>query len=281
MRINKKLAVSIIERSYPKIHESLNSWHDAYFLNNVDRKNNQRHFVRACFRHLGDTVESVHYPHIECIHELLSNINVLGIPPKNKRGDFGSIISALIQLDKLKFIYRDNLHDIPLNQWRNIAQHSSYAINKESGLIVCVYGNGRHKIEITSDEIYNLLCRLNDLHSLQKIALDLFLCEFMDDINFNSNDTIISLETIFGGILNNINVYGFHLKSMKNTSGFYQFELVDINESGVKGLNKLLWMIKEQVLLLKEKGIESTFNLYTKKGDKITSVTIELVNSRM
>lgn len=276
---NKNLAVSIIENNYPEIHESLACWHDAYYLQNVNRDMNQRYFVRACFRHLGDTVESVLYPHIKCIYELLSNIEELGI--SNNKNNTGAMISALIELDKLKLIYKENLCGVSLNQWRNISQHSSYFIQKSSKNIICNYAQGKHSIELSNDDLYDLLCTLNQLQTLQKIAIDFFLVEFMDSINLSSKEPVeVSLETIFGNICNNIGVYGFDVNKVENILGIYHFKLIDTKGTGARGLNDVLMNAYSHILMLKDKGIESIFELYTIKGNKVTEARIELANKK-
>ncbi|MCX0440811.1 hypothetical protein, partial [Aeromonas veronii] len=68
MQSNKAAVISIVEGEYASIHASLENYHDSYFLQNQHMSDNPRHIVRAYFRMMGDTIESVHYPHIQFMY---------------------------------------------------------------------------------------------------------------------------------------------------------------------------------------------------------------------
>jgi hypothetical protein len=274
---DKAKAVLIINNIYPRIHESLACWHDAFFLQNHDESDNPRHIARACFRMLGDTIESVHAPHIEFIYKMLVNLESVQIHGRPESVSFGKEISNLIEIEIFEKIYKQHLFGVSFSQWRNIANHSSYRYDSKSKVIICNYGsNNSQTIKITIDELIQLMNKLNQLQALHKIAVDFFIVEFMHEVDFKSMTNVeLSLETIIGQIGNNLGLNGYKILSTQHILGNLMFKLEDSNSNGSSGLREVFPMLHNYLAMLYEKGMSPVFELFDLKGNKLTEVYLE------
>lgn len=274
---DKEKAVSIIDNIYPQIHESLACWHDAFFLQNHDGSDNPRHISRACFRMLGDMVESVHAPHIEFIYKMLVNLKSTEIHGRPENVSFGKKISNLMEIGVFEKIYKENLLGVSLNQWRNIANHSSYGYNLKAKVITCNYGNNNsHTIDITVNELILLMNKLNQLQALHKIAVGFFIAEFIYEVDFEGmTDIELSLETIIGQIGNNLGLHGYKILNTQNILGNLIFKLEDSNSKGTSGLQEAIPMLQNYLTILYEKGMSPVLELFDLKGNKLMEVYLE------
>ncbi|MGB5918165.1 hypothetical protein [Arcobacter sp.] len=271
--VDKNNFIKKIEDDYMNIHEALNSYHDAYFIENINKEVKLRHFTRSSFRQIGDTLEATFKPYITIIYNLLRIGKKVKIVD-SKKPSFGDYISSLTTIDYLKTIYINELKNITLNQWRNISQHSSYKVDEEANTIICTYGNNK-SITITQLEIEQLLVKLDEIHALHKIAIDFILFELTNEINFDFELKDLSIETIISDLCSTMSTYQYPVIDINIEEEKYKFVVLDKNGNLKPEFIKALNQVSAQIFMLKEKGIFPLFGLYSVSGNKIAEGKID------
>jgi hypothetical protein len=274
MLADQDKCISIIHECYPKIHESLACWHDAFFLQDHTSQTDPRLVSRACFKMLGDTIESVHASFVNFIYKISINNKSSPLFNRPENVSFGKAIDELINHKELAVIYKQNLYGVSFSQWRNIAQHSSYKYNRDKNKVVCSYGsNNKKSIEITIDELLELMGTLNILQALQKIALDFFLIEYREKIDLTSiGDLALSTETIISEMGLTLSLQGYNVISAQNILGNWLFKIEDSQGQGVSLFKLFIIGSTLSFLLtsLRKKGVEPIIELFDLNGVKLT-----------
>ncbi len=273
---NKEKGVSIIEQMYSRIQESLACWHDAFFLQQDVNSRNPRHTVRAYFRMLGDMVESTHKPHTLLIYRMLSCDPLNPLYGRSEAVSFGKAVSSLLEINELVSMYKSKLFDVSLSQWRNIAQHSNYQFNKRSEIITCTYGlNNTRTVNLTVEQLLELLLVLNKLQGLQKIVVSFCMIEFMKDIQFDKYGEIeVTIETIISQLGNGIGLEGFKVLSVTNDAGLCVFKIEDTANKGLVSFKQMVNSMAHFMAMLKETGHEPVFELFNLHGKKLTEARV-------
>lgn len=273
---NKEKGISIVERMYPEIHESLACYHDSFFLQHEVRTSNPRHRVRAYFRMLGDAIESTHKPHVLFLYKMLASNPSNQLFGRPEDVSFGKAVSSLVEISDLENAYKTKLFGVSLSQWRNIAHHSNYKYQKAFDRIVCKYGaSNTQEIDITIDQLLELLFVFNKLQALQKIAVDFCLIEFMKDIQFDKYGNIeLTVETIISQIGNSIGLHGFKVLSVTNDDEWCTFKIEDSADKGLYAFKQMTNQTGHFMAMLKQAGHNPIFELFSSKGQKLTEARI-------
>ncbi|MDR9425714.1 MAG: hypothetical protein RI567_10585 [Marinobacter sp.] len=270
-RERKADLIDLLESGYPSIHEALNSYHDAFFLLNINEKSKLRHFARSCFRQMGDSIEATHKPYIELISNLVAIYR--NLDGSHKKTSFGGNVSRLTEVDLFRKIYVDRLNGVPINQWRNICQHSSYQTIPESNQVKCDYGKDK-EIILDKNEILFLMSRLDQLHTLHKIAIDFMVLDLSSELDLGVNLGMISMETIIGDLCSTLSTLQYPITEIKNEKKKLKISVVDRQGAGKKGLQYAMTQVSMLLIMLHKKGFSPIFGLYSKSGTKITEARL-------
>lgn len=267
IELDKENFIKILENDYMSIHEALNSYHDAFFLENIRKDTKLRHFTRSCFRQIGDTLESTFKPYVSMIYKLLkAGGKVQEITSKRK--NFGDYVSSLTSIDYLEKIYINELQGISLSQWRNISQHSSYQVDENTNSIVCSYANNKSKT-LTSLDLERLMIKLDEIHAFHKIAIDLIMLELTPEVNLNFELEHLSFETLTGDISSTLATYQYPVIEIIKDEKKIKFVVLDKNGRLKDGFINALQQVSAQIYMLTEKGVTPLFGLYSASGKKI------------
>lgn len=133
-------------------------------------------FAYEAFRNIGSLLEATMLPYLRellHIHEELHGRTVAKI--EIAAIDFGSIISRLEKWVAPKLL-RPQPTNLPLNQWRNIAQH--FSVSHKGERILCHYGRvPKRSFELTRDELWDVLVALFSVHSALRTAHTIFFLD--------------------------------------------------------------------------------------------------------
>ncbi|EBH2787445.1 hypothetical protein FLQ72_005101, partial [Salmonella enterica] len=205
---NRSEFIKCIESHYPSIHEALENYHDTCFLYNINCKLQNREIVRGYFRMMGDTIESTHYLLLQFIYDTLTLSNSSPIYNRNRDISHGKMIAELLNIEYFDVLLNKNLNNIPLNQWRNISQHSSYKYNKTTEEIILSYGkNSSAHIKIY--ELEKVMVKLNILQKWLKIAFEFTYLEFIDSIDIHKEELKITNESLLSQLGNILPLNGY------------------------------------------------------------------------
>lgn len=271
---NQREFINSIESYYPKIHESLENYHDTYFLYKEDPGLENREIIRYYFRMIGDTIESTHYLLLRFVYNTLTLSDKTPICGKDKKISYGKIVSELLNIDYFNFLLKNNLNNISLNQWRNICQHSSYKYNTEREEVTCFYGKNSF-IKININEIKKIMIKLNTLQQWLKIAFDFTFLEFIDFISISREKLKITNESLYSQLGNILPLNGYSILDLDKTLDHWTIKIKDNNSLGIEGFKNSTALFYPVLKGFHFNKIKITIVLYNNQGKSIQKLFLE------
>lgn len=133
----------------------------------------------AYMKHIGDTLELAVKMETQEIYTLLRIIQRKDIDYlKIKKVNFGSTINNIIEQGRLLQILKTSPISIKLSDWRNIAYHHTYSIEKNK--IICCFGKEKDKFEVTIDELKEYTSQIIRACNSIDLARRIFLYDNID-----------------------------------------------------------------------------------------------------
>jgi hypothetical protein len=114
--------------------------------------------VFSKFETIGTLIESIIQP---ALRELLAHVRIIGQgdwdAERVRALDFGIVVDQLVNAVGLKAACEPQPWGIRLNQWRNVAQHSSYSLSGD--MIAVLYGKAPKSktVQLTREQLQNLM----------------------------------------------------------------------------------------------------------------------------
>ncbi|ELB2850416.1 hypothetical protein R8O04_23180 [Vibrio sp. 2094] len=265
--------ISIVEECYTKVHHSLANYHDAFFLQNYESLTQTRLKVRAYFRMLGDTLESVHFPHIQFMYQVLTKVPDSVLYGRKLQVSNGKAVSELLEINEFRLALEGSLKNVSLSQWRNISHHSSYHYDTTRDLVICTYGND-NKVELTFNELETLMVDFDTIQALLKICVDFPLMDFLGSFEFDSS-LELTVETLLSQLGNTLALNSYTLIGIDKVLNSWTINIEDTGMRGVKGFKSNGPMFFPYIGLLSEKGINVTLELFTPAGTSIQKAMVQ------
>ena len=180
---------SALKKNSQKCIKAFKNWDNDIFrgisqsvsILNLDRdrsKMNLEDFAKDCFEYVGNFIEVNINAYLRLIFQHISIIKYNSKKFEDIRElSLGTIIRSLKEEKSLKEIVNPSPWNIPLNQWRNIAQHYKYDIYNDA--ILCKYGNfpKEKEIKISKIELWLLVNKLAKIQGVLKVAHHLFFLD--------------------------------------------------------------------------------------------------------
>lgn len=268
---NRSEFIDSIESYYPIVHESLENYHDTCFLYNENHELQNREIARGYFRMMGDMIESTHYLLLRFVYNTLTLSNKSEIFKKDRNISFGKMIAELINMENFNFLLKGYLSNIPLNQWRNISQHSSYKYNHKKGEVICTYGKNL-SIDMKLSDLRNLIIKLNTLQQWLKICFDFTYLEFIDSITLSPKTLRVSNESWLSQLGNILPLNGYSILDVNKILDHWTIKIKDNNNLGIEGFKnsvELFMPILKGFYLNKIKLTIELFNINEKSIQKL------------
>ena len=213
---NVKAVKKSLIKFYPLIQKALEGYSEAFHLSTLHLDKSANLFVRTVYRELGDILETSLLPILRQVHSLFSITKKYAFSFNSINAHFGEIVSDLCKIKKIEFLYKDFLYNVPLNQWRNIAHHSSYEFFEDRQIVICRYGtNNIKEVVIHKNEIEKFIKLIDKIFCLHKIAITFFTSDNGRLIVKSLPKLNISKDTIYASILAVFEVEGFKVLSLE------------------------------------------------------------------
>lgn len=159
-------------------------------------------FAYETFRNIGSLLEATMLPYLrELLHlheahkgSQLVKADILAL-------DFGAVISRLESRFGATAL-RPQPWNIPLNQWRNIAQH--FAVESNAAIVTCRYGRGNSRtIQLTREELWNALVSIFSMHLAIRTSHTIFFMDHSDALaahcnGFDRKDSDLQFQFVVG-----------------------------------------------------------------------------------
>lgn len=135
-------------------------------------------FAYEAFRNIGSLLEATTQPYLRELLHIHRQGAANGVASKDDISalDFGTVVAQLEAGPLSADLLRPQPWNLPLNQWRNIAQH--YSIASDGATISCRYGKrNRAEIRLTRTELTEALASIFSLHLAIRTAHTIFFLD--------------------------------------------------------------------------------------------------------
>lgn len=264
---------------YPKIDRGLKNSQQLFHLEGDKSIERLDLFGKVCFREIGDMIEGSLKPFMQ--FALLMSYIADG---KNKTGmeiqemSLGGIVNEFLKTNKFTEIYQPSPWKVPINQWRNIAQHFSFKVDATNLNLECEYGTTNKKtIKIDRDSLIDLMIKIHAICYLHKIAHLFFFIDNMDDLSgkFSATSFDISEDSIKSHVLSAIISNKFKLLSLKREQD-WDMELLDPikrrPEARYTALNNIAAAFR---LLIRDRNLNLTVHYWDRKGKQTLKAIVK------
>lgn len=261
------------------VHEALVSYQDSATLASTAHLENKRTIVKSGFSLLGDIVESSLYPQLKLFYRVLTLSKDSSLYGNTTNFSNGKVVSELIDSSEvLDALFKKLLRDVPLNQWRNISNHSSYKYDKSSDSIFCEYGsNNNQSVTLKYEEFFELFKYIDCIHLFLKTCLQLSSAELDVKKEIISNDEIYELtkESIMSQIGNVLAILNYDVLSIGKTLNQWKINITDTSSLGVDKFRELgNELIPYFVCMYKVHGVMMELEIFDTKGRTFQKMSI-------
>ena len=160
----------IINENYCNISDSFRHFAENALINNYEPPEQGNIKMQYLFNLINTVVEVYIKPQILLHYNLFCN--------KERTKTLGEMVGGLSEFDPVyKFIFNEYLNDININQWRNIAEHKSYRMDRSEDIHI-TYSNGRVNKVIQLKDLEEITIKIDTLGCLFRLIYDVMFIEY-------------------------------------------------------------------------------------------------------
>lgn len=183
------------------------------------------------FEILDTILEACYKPHLRIVYGIAAREQTGHYPVDIQSKTLGRLLDFIPETysRKAQILINDAEHQIPINHWRNIAAHHSFALQTRSSINITYGTNPRVSKRIT----YACLKRIIDWSILclatVRLASVITYMEFMSDLKaFGLPDNVLlRLESYLVGLIHNLYIVGFECRTYFNEKSTFILTLRD------------------------------------------------------
>ncbi len=187
--------------------------------------------VQAQFDWLDVILEGCHKYHLRILYAFSLHQHNGNFPADVASMDYGALVAGMPKWARSRFGYLcgDPEHAIPVNQWRNIAAHKTFAICSSRTLDV-TYGRGanRRTQRMTTASLRRVLNWSNSALNTLRLATVIVYLEYMNELHdAGLKESTLRLDSWLTGLFHNLRLVGFQGVSYNVTAKFLTIALFD------------------------------------------------------
>lgn len=227
---DKQKIIKVLADSFDDISNTDMKWMTNVLIQPDEKEFSERDKIAYYFKVIDETLEGAFKPRFKLLDKLV-NYKLNGHIPDNSESDFGKVIRdfpSQAKTDTILFL-EDPVFSISTNQWRNIAAHKSFTINKND--IVVEYGrNTVQSLTLSYDNFYKIVHWTQNIYRVIRFGQVLTNLNFIEEIvtELGSTENLnIRFESSLLHIIHNMQIVGFEFVSNE--------ELEDIFCLNIKG----------------------------------------------
>lgn len=254
-----------------QIHEALVSYQDSAVLADTAHLENRRTIVKSGFSSLGEIVESSLYPQLQLVYRILTCSKESSLYGNKTNFSNGKVVSELIDSsDIIEAVFKTLLRGVPLNQWRNISNHSSYKYNKNSDSIFCEYGNNNNSsVTLKYEDFFELFKSIDCIQILLKTCLELSSTELAvkKDVTTDDEHYELTIESIMSQIGNVFAVLNYDVLGVDKILNQWKIKITDVRSLGKAKFRELgNELIPYFICMYKVHGVMMELEIFDTKG---------------
>lgn len=230
---NKQRIIKVMADSFNDISNTDMKWMTNVLTQPEEKEFSERDKISYYFKVIDETLEGVFKPRLKLLDKIV-NYKLYGNIPDNSGADFGKVIQNFpnqVKSETVLFL-EDPFFSISTNQWRNIAAHKSFTINKNN--LVVEYGrNTIQTLTLTYDDFYKIVHWTQDIYRVIRFGQVLTYLNYIDEIVIELGGTEnihIRFESSLLHIIHNMQIVGFEFVSNEE-----QFDVFCLNVKGKIG----------------------------------------------
>lgn len=167
-----KNIIRCINDNYCDIIDSFRHYAENALINNYNIPEQRNLKMQYLFNLINIIVEIYIKP------QILLHYNLLCSKDRNK--SLGEMTNTLSEYNKLyKFILNEYLNDLNINQWRNIAEHKSYRMDRDGNIHIS-YNNGNQKRVINLQFLEDLVRKIDLVGCLFRLVFDIIEIDYFN-----------------------------------------------------------------------------------------------------
>ena len=235
---DENLAIKYLSDSFYVISDTDLKWMTNAIIQPNPSEFSERDKVSYYFIVINEILEGVFKPRFRLFDKFI-NYYSKGEYYDNSKIDFGQMIQNFPDSESISatLYLKDPYFSISTNQWRNIAAHKTFTINKDS--INLEYGKKNVKtLSINYEQLKLILGWTQDIYRVLRLA------EVFINLNFTKEvvDTLggvdkirLRFESILMHLINNIQIVGFQFVSSKENDKTFVLQLKKKINTDLKG----------------------------------------------
>ncbi len=235
--IDKQEAIKIFANSFQDMSNT-----DLKWMTNVLTQPDTTHFserdkISYYFKIIDETIEGAFKPRFKLLDKLV-NLKLRQPIIDNSSFDFGKLIRDFpIQFkNHICLFLKDPIFSVSINQWRNIAAHKSYTINKNN--IIVEYGRSNiQTLTISIEDFYKIVYWTQDIYRVIRLAQVLTDLNYIEEIvaELGGTENInVRFESSLLHIVHNMQIVGFEFVSTEELSDTFSLNMKGKKNHNIK-----------------------------------------------
>jgi hypothetical protein len=228
LNIDKPKTIKIIADSFHDVSNTDMKWMTNVLTKSDSSTFSERDKISYYFKAIDETLEGAFKPRFKLLDKLI-NFKLNQTVINNSNFDFGKLIRdfpAQVKNDVSLFL-EDPIFSISTNQWRNIAAHKSFTINKSD--IVIEYGRGTIQTRtISYTDFYKIVHWTQDIYRVIRLGQVLFDLNYIKEIvtELGGTENIkVRFESSLLHLIHNVQIVGFKFASTEELNGVFCLNL--------------------------------------------------------
>lgn len=213
---DKQKIIKVLADAFEDISNTDMKWMTSVLTQPDEKEFSERDKITYYFKVIDEILEGAFKPRFKLLDKLV-NYKLHGNIPDNSGSDFGKVIRdfpSQVKSDAILFL-EDPIFSISTNQWRNIAAHKSFTINKND-IVVEYGGNTIQSLTMSYDNFYKIVHWTQDIYRVIRFG------QVMTDLNYieeivtelgGTENMNIRFESSLLHIIHNMQIVGFEFVS--------------------------------------------------------------------
>jgi hypothetical protein len=225
---DRQKTIKILADSFDDVSSTDMKWMTNVLTQPDSSSFSERDKISYYFKVVDETLEGAFKPRFKLLDKLV-NFKLSHVVIDNSNFDFGKLIRDFLPQVKsdLSLFLEDPIFSISTNQWRNIAAHKSFTINKDN--IAIEYGRGNIQTRtISYADFYRIVHWTQDIYRvirLGQVLTDLnYIKEIVAELGGTGNMNV-RFESSLLHLVNNIQIVGFKFVSTEELNGVFCLNL--------------------------------------------------------
>ncbi|AYD47394.1 hypothetical protein [Arachidicoccus soli] len=283
---DKQRVIKVLADSFDDISNTDMKWMTNVLTQPDEKEFSERDKIAYYFKVIDETLEGAFKPRFKLLDKLV-NYKLNGHIPNNSESDFGKVIRnfpSQVKTDTILFL-EDPIFSISTNQWRNIAAHKSFTINKND--IVVEYGrNTIQSLTLSYDNFYKILHWTQDIYRVIRFGQVLTDLNYIEEIVTELGGTEnmnIRFESSLLHIIHNMQIVGFEFVSNEEQEDIYCLNIKGKVDHDVKSslIHTSQCLDQLSCAIYDDKFVRDNFkrtriNIVDENSNKLASATISI-----